>query len=139
MRLRRMKYSYRQIADRLGLDHSTVYESHMAGLRIIGIEVPKSVVEKSEVNEYRRLEESEHAEAVMRELWDTYRECRDTGSLRNAIEALNSLRGWTETTHKMHGMQAPTQVQHTITVHQIEQEIAALEAEQAPDGTYEIS
>lgn len=138
MRLRRQKYSYRQIAKRLGLDVSTVYESHMAGLKAIGLEIPKAVIERSEQSEYRRLEESDHAEAVMREYWDTYQAARDKGQLKTAVEALNGLRGWSEMMIRLHGTDAPIRHQVEVTMTHIEREIAALEARENPDGTYTV-
>lgn len=138
MQLRDKLYSYPQIAEKMGKAVATVYESHMAALEIVGLEVPKAVAGKSSINEYRRLEMHGHAEAVMREYWDTYREARDKGQLKVAIDALNGLRGWTELVIKLHGTSAPVKHEVALSLPEVEREIANLEGKLGADGSYDV-
>lgn len=136
MKLRDKNYSYPQIAEKLGKAVSTVHESHMSALEIVGIQIPRAVVEKSSINEYRRLEMHSHAEAVMREYWETYKEARDRGQLKTAVEALNGLRGWSEMVIKLHGTSAPERHVHEINMAKVDEKIAELEGRAEPDGSY---
>lgn len=138
MRLRDKNYSYPQIAQMLGKAVSTVHESHMSALNIVGIQIPRAVVDKSSINEFRRLEMHSHAEAVMREYWETYKEARDRGQLKTAVEALNGLRGWSEMVIRLHGTSAPERHVYEINVAQVDEKIAELEGKRSADGSYEV-
>lgn len=124
------RWTFRQIAKHLGISQVTVHEYYKAAIKKHGREL-KDIPELSSI-EWMRFQESEFADARMRDYLDVYKEARETGQLRTAVEALNGCHKYMETMIKMKGMSAPEKREVTLTVDMLQAELARIENEIGP-------
>lgn len=128
--LRAKGETFRSIATTLGIDLKNCHDSYVAGLKHMGIDVPKKLADDLGVglNDFRRMEHSQAIEVATRSYWKIVDEAikgrrvvdRDGDVVTiidpaTAVTALNGLRPWIEMAIKLHGVAAPEQHQHQVT------------------------
>lgn len=124
------RWSFRQIAKHLGLSYSTVNEAYYAAVKKHGREL-KDIPELSQI-EWIRFQESEFADARIRDYLDIYQQAKESGQLRTAVEALNGCHKYMETMIKMKGLAAPEKREVNLTVDMLQAELARIESEVGP-------
>jgi len=128
LRFRRMKWSYRKIADVLGIHFTTVRESHQRALDILGDKrVPKELSHLTP-NELARLEELDYIEGVL-EQYMKIADDTEQSKPRTAIEALNGAHRYLQSLIEMKAINPPKEVHHRITIEDLKQELLKIESE----------
>lgn len=145
IRLRVKGLSFPAIAQQLNIDVGNCQRYYTAGLKHMGLDVPKKLAEDLGVgpNDFRRMEHTQAVEVATRAYWEVIEgalgrkgvdkdgERFDWPDASGAVAALNGLRGWVEMAIKLHGVAAPEQHQHQVvfTPQAIDAEILRLQAE----------
>lgn len=135
-----LRWTFRQIADHLGVTVAVVHEQYNAARSKVGAfthdlsHMPTSV----DRHEWRRIEESEFIDARIRDYLDIKEAAVDEGQLRTAVEALNGAHKYMETLIKLQGISAPEKREVTVTVDDLRKELQQYEAEDGPITEAEI-
>lgn len=128
--LRAKGETFETIAEKVGVTPGNCWNYYAAGLKHVGIDVPRRVAEWVGVrpNDVRRMEVSQTAQAAAAGYWRIFDQTVDKQP-RTAVEALNGLKQWTEMLVKLHGTAAPERHVHEITVDDLRERLKVLEAE----------
>lgn len=125
------RWSFRQIADHMGITVAVVHEQYNAARSRVGAFTHdlSNMPTSADRHEWRRIEESEFIDARIRDYLDIRDKAMEKEQYRNAVEALNGAHKYMETLIKLQGISAPEKREVTVTVDDLRAHWDRLQAE----------
>jgi len=145
MDMRAQRWSYRRIANALGISHVAAWQTHQRAIANMSLlDLPTDIPPPPDVAtrlqaHLRRAEEVEFVEARITDYLEIFELSKAKGRLSVAVQALDGMHRYLETLLKLQGVAAPDQVQHTISIGDLQKQLKTIEGELAGSDVSETT